>query len=98
MIQSRANTRTLLLFAVAALFLAGYASRAARTLNLEGTIAPAGQMLSPRAGHSATLLLDGRVLIAGGLVKNGEFLKTTELFDPVRGTFSPSGEMSVARV
>jgi hypothetical protein len=55
-------------------------------------------MLSARADHSATSLRDGRALLAGGLVKNGQFLKTAELYDPSTGNFNATGEMSVGRV
>lgn len=63
-----------------------------------GKIVENGHMLAPRSGHSATLLHDGRVLIAGGIVRNGEFLDSTELYDPAKQTFTPSGKMSTRRV
>ena len=44
-------------------------------------------MTSARQKPTATLLRDGRVLIAGGL-NNGEVLDTAELFDPATGKFT----------
>jgi len=63
-----------------------------------GSIASVGQMLEPRSGHSATLLPDGKVLIAGGMRRNQDFYKSAELFDPATGKFQPTGEMSFRRV
>jgi hypothetical protein len=45
-----------------------------------------------RSTHTATLLTDGTVLIAGG----GD--STAELYDPATGSFSPTGGMESARV
>ncbi len=63
-----------------------------------GAVSPAGQMLDPRSGHTATLLPDGRVLIAGGMRRNQDFYKSAELYDPASGKFQPTGEMSIGRV
>jgi hypothetical protein len=63
-----------------------------------GNIVEAGHMLSPRSGHSATRLHDGRVLIVGGMVRNGQFLDTAELYDPGKKTFIPTGTMTIRRV
>src|SRR5207237_5959675 len=64
----------------------------------------AGQMLHVRAVHTATLLRDGRVLIAGGLtccqVPNPSpefFASTAEIYDPATDAFAPTGSMSAAR-
>jgi hypothetical protein len=59
-------------------------------------------MASARTGQTATLLPDGRVLIAGGedeATGSSELapLATAELFDPTTGKFSPTGSMEVAR-
>jgi hypothetical protein len=64
-----------------------------------GSFTPTGSMSSPRSFHTATLLSDGRVLVAGGHVSNhpGSALATAEIYDPVSGTFAPTGSMSVAR-
>jgi hypothetical protein len=55
-------------------------------------------MLEPRSGHTATLLPDSKVLIAGGMRRNQDFYKSSELYDPATGKFRLSGEMSIGRV
>lgn len=61
-----------------------------------GTFSPTGAMTSPRWYHTATLLSNGRVLIAGG-EGLGPNLASAELYDPKTGTFSATGSMSQAR-
>src|ERR1051326_7475881 len=73
-----------------------------------GTFAQTGSMTSPRFGHTATLLPDGRVLIAGGFISCdiGSVCHKPdhdELYDPATGTFTatvpdllPDGRVLVA--
>jgi hypothetical protein len=62
-----------------------------------GTWTVTGQMHSPRSGHTATLLADGRVLVVGGT--NGTTpLATAELYDPeTHGWTETSNSMSTSR-
>jgi hypothetical protein len=58
-------------------------------------------MSALRWGHTATLLQDGRVLIAGGEVPTEagpRVSRTAELYDPASGTFVAAGNMTVARI
>jgi hypothetical protein len=52
-------------------------------------------MGTPRSGHTAVRLLDGRVLVVGGYPGDEPDLKMTsaELYDPESGTWSPTGNM-----
>ena len=63
-------------------------------------------MLEPRVDHTATLLADGRVLVAGGASQERppgcdggcDFsLATTELFDPATNAWTAGGNLNVAR-
>ncbi len=57
-----------------------------------------GPMAGSRDDHTATLLLDGRVLVAGGWgVSSAGPLDTTELYDPQTRTFSPGPRLGEAR-
>ena len=69
---------------------------------LAGTAAfnKTGSMNIARIGHSATLLSNGKVLVAGGW--NGSDLSPTvfasaEIYDPAKGKWSFTGSMTVAR-
>jgi hypothetical protein len=63
-----------------------------------GTFTPTGSMKTARLGHTATLLADGRVLLAGGY--DSRTLLTyasAELFDPKTGAFTATGSMATPR-
>ena len=55
-----------------------------------------GNLGGARYGHTATLLPNGKVLIAGG--NNGSAnLNTAELYDPATGAFASAGTMTQTR-
>ena len=65
-----------------------------------GSVVSLGRMRLQRAAHSATVLRDGRVLIAGGMEQaEGEEINTAsaELFDPSTKTFAPAAAMNQRR-
>lgn len=55
-----------------------------------------GSLLEPRSRFATTLLLDGRVLITGGVDANGEYLRSVELWDPVTGNVTPAPPLARA--
>jgi len=59
--------------------------------------ATAGPMAHGRVGHTATLLPDGRVLIAGGADTSYEYLDSAELYDPASNTFSAVPNPMIAK-
>ncbi|HSN53890.1 MAG TPA: kelch repeat-containing protein [Candidatus Sulfomarinibacteraceae bacterium] len=55
-----------------------------------------GSLAHARSNHTATLLPDGRVLVAGGFAY-GAYPAQAELFDPAAGTWSTTGSLSFVR-
>jgi N-acetylneuraminic acid mutarotase len=60
------------------------------------TWVPTGKLNGARWGHTATLLPNGRVLVAGGRA-NDRSLATAEIYDPVKGSWSSTGSMIAPR-
>jgi N-acetylneuraminic acid mutarotase len=64
----------------------------------QGRLTPAGALREARSQHTATLLADGRVLVAGG--RGGDAtatLASTELFDPKTSVWLPGPPMTSPR-
>jgi len=60
-----------------------------------GTWSATGGMTTSRYHHTATLLPNGKVLVAGG--QNGSsYLSSAELYDPSNGTWSATGGMTTS--
>lgn len=67
-----------------------------------GTFSATGSMSVPRVAHTAILLPDGRVLVAGGFAGDADqpnvaATPNAELYDPRTGVFTPTGKMSNPR-
>ena len=63
-----------------------------------GVFSPTGSMANGRHAQTATLLPDGRVLVAGGFVPDawsGVYPTAAEFFDPATGKFSPAGSLAM---
>ena len=61
-----------------------------------GTYTDIANMNHYRSGHTATLLANGNVLLAGGSDANGS-LAAAEIYNPVSNTFTVVGNMQLAR-
>src|ERR1700730_11300798 len=55
-----------------------------------------GSLGAARFDHTATLLANGQVLVAGGY-SNGSYLASAELYDPASGTWTGTGSLATAR-
>ena len=71
------------------------------TASSTGTFSTTGLMTSERSLHTANLLIDGKVLLAGGVGAGGSAASTldsAELYDPGSRTFSATHSMSTPRL
>jgi hypothetical protein len=62
---------------------------------VSGTWSPTGSLNTARAGHTATLLQNGLVLVAGGFADGP--LNSAELYDPATGTWHPTASFKNIR-
>jgi hypothetical protein len=62
---------------------------------LEVEVADGPTLTVARAEHTATPLLDGRVLVVGG--ENGALIDSTEIYDPASKTFAFGPKLKIAR-
>jgi WD40 repeat protein len=69
-----------------------------------GAFTPTASMQGPRVGHTATLLISGQILVAGGRNTSAELYESwgsgdgsAELYDPRSRGFTSTGNMIVAR-
>jgi hypothetical protein len=63
-----------------------------------GLFSSTGNMITPRVGQTATLLVNGDVLIAGGWsASQNASIAAAELYHPATGAFTPTGSMTSPR-
>ena len=56
-----------------------------------------GSLITARSHHTATLLPNGKVLVAGGLDSSSNSLASAELYDTASGTWTETGDLAFAR-
>src|SRR5215470_660778 len=56
-----------------------------------------GSLNAARHSHTATLLPDGKVLIAGGVGRIVGITDSAELYDPATGSNQPTGSLNILR-
>ena len=63
-----------------------------------GSWTATGSLNRARSFHTATLLPNGKVLVAGGTNYGRHYLASAELYDPASGTWRATGRFSTGRV
>jgi hypothetical protein len=87
--------RGVVLMLLAALFFGAVPPRAAQAA--PGTWTASGNLNTARCYHTATLLPDGKVLVAGGYAGPGVPLNSAEVYDPATGAWTASGNLNTGR-
>jgi len=101
----RADFAAVLLPSFKVLFIGGQTSPSAATATVDlydpvaNTITPAPPMATARMGHSATVLHDGRVLVAGGVAApyDSPALASAEIYDTATNRWSVAASMAQQR-
>ena len=62
-----------------------------------GVWSATGSLSAARAGHTATLLPTGKVLVTAGQDSGGGYLASAEVYDPATGVWSATGSLGTAR-
>lgn len=75
----------------------GAASGATDVTGAPSRFKPVGSLRYGRHNHTATRLLDGRVLITGGQLASNQVTNTAEIYDPATGRFTVVGTMMQKR-
>ena len=65
----------------------GSASSAAVRIRVDGSAEQVEDLATPRFKHTVVLLPSGEALVLGGTSDDRHLLRSTEIFDPVRGEF-----------
>ena len=78
---------------LALMLIAGLVAITAMPALASGTFQKTGSMNVARMDHTATLLANGEVLVAGGVISGA----SAELYNPATGTWSFTGSMTTAR-
>src|SRR5262245_45665249 len=86
--------------AMTSMFALAVSLASAQTLAATDQLAAHGRMMLDRAGHQATVLRTGEVLITGGCAGQScdRLHASCEIYDPKTGAFRPAGSMHTARV
>jgi hypothetical protein len=101
----RADFAAVLLPSFKVLLIGGQTSPTTATATVDlydevaNTITPAPPMSTARMGHSATMLHDGRVLVAGGVPAphDSPALTSAEIYDPATNTWRAAASMAQQR-
>src|ERR1051326_2704659 len=70
---------------------------ATRTPAAPGELSVTGSTVVRRFSHTATLMANGKVLVAGGMERNGVWLDSAEIYDPATGRFTETATMHQER-
>ena len=84
----------MLVFSVAIVLLS---TAAIPALAGSGSFNPTGSMNTSRIDHTATLLANGEVLVAGGTNNSTGYLSSAELYNPSTRKWAVTGSMTVPR-
>jgi hypothetical protein len=91
--QSFKMSRTLVLLGLVIIGLLGHGAEALAS----GSFALTGSLNTARYDHTATLLANGEVLVAGGLNNTVGYLESAELYNPATGKWALTGSMTAPR-